>query len=155
MAEPDQLYFQVKPDIGAIVEPLFDLSEAFIRKRGSFLPHGAVLSEDAKIELVAAGPPSGNDYTNATEVLPVLHDALRFRAKQASVRALGVAEDVTVTLADNRPTRAIKVLFEHTNGLTVALYLPFEKKLLRGYEFGAAFTVPAKPEVNAWGQDAA
>lgn len=105
MAETDERYSRAKPDIVAVVEPLFDLSEGLVRRRGSFLPHGAVLTEDAKVELVTAGPPSGNDYTNATEVLPVLHVALRFRAKQSPVRALGVAEDVTVTVGENRPTR--------------------------------------------------
>ena len=38
----------------------------------------------------------------------------------------------------------------HSLGLTVALYLPFEKKLFKGYVFGSTFSLAAAPEVNAW-----
>jgi hypothetical protein len=62
---------------------------------------------------------------------------------------------VTVTLEGKRPTKAIKVLFEHKRGLSVALYLPFEKKLFGGYIVGSPFSLPANAEVNAWPHDAA
>jgi hypothetical protein len=52
-------------------------------------------------------------------------------------------------------TKAIKVLVEHNRGLTVALYLPFKKKIFRGYTFGAMFTIPANPEVYAWATEEA
>ena len=66
--------------------------------------------------------------------------------------AVGVAEDVTVTPIGQPPTQAIKVLIEHSRGLTVALYLPFKKKFLRGIVFGETFSAPASPEVNPWQQ---
>lgn len=150
MKTTDELYVELREDVGAIANTLFDASEAFIRKRGNFLPHGAVLTEEGDLQLIAAAPPSGNDLTNSDEILPVLHDGLRQKCREFSVKAIGVAENVTVTLQGNNSTKAIKVLFEHNRGLTVALYLPFEKKLLRGCTFGSAFTVPANAEVNAW-----
>ena len=86
----------------------------------------------------------------STEVLPVLHDGLRQQSRGTPLRAIGIAENVTVTLKGERPTQAIKVLFEHKRGLTTALYLPFRKRFLRGYAFGKVFSVRAAPEVNAW-----
>lgn len=83
-------------------------------------------------------------------MLPLLHDGLRFEAKQFPLRAIGIAENVTINLEGQRTTKAIKVLFEHKRGLTVALYLPFEKRLLKGYAFGNTFSLAADPEVNAW-----
>jgi len=153
MTTTDDLYSELKPDIGAIADPLFDLSETFLRKRGNFLPHGAVLTEQGEIKLVAAAPDTKNDFTNSIEILPVLHDGLRLEVKKNAIRALGVAENVTVAPEGKRSTQAVKVLFEHRRGLTVALYLPFEKKLFRGYVFGSAFTVQAAAEVNAWTQN--
>ena len=132
---------------------MFDLSEKFLQKQGNFLPHAAVLTEEGEIRLVAAAPP--NDLTNSTEVLPLLHGGLRQQAKERSLKAIGVAENVTVTLEGQRTTKAIKVLFEHKRGLTVALYLPFEKKLFRGYILGTPFSMNAQAEVNAWGQNSA
>ena len=153
MATPDELYSELKPDIGAIASALFDLSETFLRKQGNFLPHAAVLADDGQVQLVAAAPP--NDITNSTEVLPLLHDGLRGLARSNSLRAIGVAENVTVTLQGQRPTKAIKVLCEHRRGLTVAVYLPFEKKLLRGYQVGSPITLQAAPEVNPWSEGSA
>jgi hypothetical protein len=154
MTTTDTLYAELKPDIGIIADQLFDLSETFLRKRGNFLPHAAVLTEEGEIRLVAAAPDTSNDLTNSTEVLPMLHDGLRQQAKELHLKAIGVAENVTVTLEGQRPTKAIKVLFEHKRGLTVALYLPFEKKFLRGYVMGSPFSLQAAPEVNAWAQNA-
>ncbi len=61
-----------------------------------------------------------------------------------------MAENVTITPQGKPSTQAVKVLFEHKRGLTTALYLPFNKRFLRGYSFGATFSVRASPEVNAW-----
>ena len=150
MTSTDTLYTELKPDIGMIASQLFDLSETLLRKRGNFLPHAAVLTEDGEIKLVSAAPYTNCDLTNSVEVLPVLHDGLRLEAKKIPLKAIGIAENVTVTLEGQRATKAIKVLFEHKRGLTVALYLPFEKKLLKGYVFGSTFSLAADPEVNVW-----
>ena len=109
-----------------------------------------MLTEDGEIKLVGAAPDTNCDLTNSVEVLPMLHDGLRLEAKKIPLKAIGIAENVTVTLEGQRATKAIKVLFEHKRGLTVALYLPFEKKLLKGYVFGNTFSLAADPEVNVW-----
>jgi hypothetical protein len=151
MSSTEDLYTELKPDMGAVANHLFDLSEVLLRKRGNFLPHGAVLTDEGEVKLVAAAPDGEKDETNSVEVLPVLHEGLRAQVKEISCKAVAVAENVTVTLEGQRPTNAIKVLFEHRRGLTVALYLPFEKKFLRGYVFGSPFSNAAEPEVSAWG----
>ena len=153
MTTTDALYIELKPDMSTIANQLFELSETLLRRQGNFLPHAAILTEEGNVKLVAAT--AGNDLTTSTEILPLLHDGLRQQAKEISVKAIGVAENVTVTLEGQRPTKTIKVLFEHKRGLTVALYLPFEKKLFRGYVIGPMFTLQAEPEVNAWAQSAA
>lgn len=150
MTSTDALYSELKPDIGLVANQLFDFSETLLRKQGNFLPHAVVLTEDGDIRLVGAAPDTKSDCTNSTEVLPLLHDGLRFEAKQFPLRAIGIAENVTINLEGQRTTKAIKVLFEHKRGLTVALYLPFEKRLLKGYAFGNTFSLAADPEVNAW-----
>lgn len=151
MTRADKLYEKLKPEISMVAEKLFDISEALIRKNGNFFAHAAVLTESGTIELVAAAPPdSDDDETIATEVLSLLHDGLRHQAKVDPIKAIGVAESVIVTQEGQRPTNAIKVLFEHKRGLTVALYLPFEEKFLRGFVFGSSFCVHAAPEVKAW-----
>jgi hypothetical protein len=145
-----ELYAELKGDVAAVANPLFDFSGQCLQKRGNFLPHGAYLDANGKVGLVAAA--AENDVTNSTEVLPLLHEGLRASAKEKDLVAIGVAENVTVTPDGQPSTEAIKVLFEHKRGLVVALYLPFKKKFLRGYTFGQPFTVAAAGEVNAWAQ---
>jgi hypothetical protein len=150
MTTDNNLYTELKPDIEHVSGPLFEASETFLRKFGNFLPHAAILTEEGLVELIGAAPDRPDDLTNSTEVLTVLHSGLRKLAGERPLKAVGVAENVTVTLEGQGPTKAIKVLFEHKRGLTIALYLPFEKKLLKGYVFGNMFTIKAIPEVNAW-----
>jgi hypothetical protein len=146
------MYAELKPQIGLVSNQLFELSETLLRSQGNFLPHAVILTDDGEIKLV--GATAANDLTNSVEILPILHDGLRQQARELSLQAIGVAENVTVTFEGQRPTKAIKVLFEHKRGLTVALYLPFEKKLLRRYVMGSTISKLAAPEVNAWGHHA-
>ena len=150
MSTPQELYAALKAEMAALAEPLFEFSGQCLQERGNFLPHGAILKQDGEVELVAAAP-DGSDKTTSIEVLPLLHGGLRSIAKQKQAVATAVAENVTVTPDGGQPTQAIKVLFEHQRGLTVALYLPFSKRFLRGYAFGDTFSLLARPEVNAWG----
>lgn len=153
MQSPEELYAELKSEISALADPLFEFSEQCLRKHGNFLPHGAVLTVDGKVELVGAH--TGQEKTNSTEVLPLLHEGLRSKAAEGHIKAVGVAENVTVTQPGQRPTSAVKVVFEHRRGLAVALYLPFEKRLFKGYQFGQTFSVLANAEINAWPPSAA
>jgi hypothetical protein len=147
MTDQRALYAELKPSMEAVALPLFDFSKQCLRDWGNFLPHAAVLTSEGTIELVGAH--GEHEDTTSTEVLPLLHGGLRALAKEKALSAIGVAENVTVTLGSQSPTMAVKVLFEHQRGLTVALYLPFEE-LAGGYEFGAIFTKLANPEVGVW-----
>ncbi len=153
MTTANELYAELKLNIEAVADPLFDFSELCLKKRGNFLPHGAVLDANGKVGLVAASPDSSG-HSRSTKVLPILHEGLRTQAKEKELVAIGVAENVTVTQEGQPSTKAIKVLFEHKRGLVVALYLPFKKRLFRGYSFGEIFTVVATGEVNAWSPSA-
>ena len=57
MTKIQDLYADIKPDLGAIADPLIELSGRFLRERGNFLPHAAVLTEEG-------GKPYGGCYVN-------------------------------------------------------------------------------------------
>jgi hypothetical protein len=50
----DALFRELLPEMDALTIPVFEFSELCIRKRGGFLPHGAVLTGDGQIVLVGA-----------------------------------------------------------------------------------------------------
>lgn len=143
-----ELHAELKEDIDTVTTPLVNFSKKCIKKRGAFLPHGAYLDAYGNVELVMAGPE--NDLTNAIEVLPLLHEALRAKTKVKSIVAFGVAEDVIISRKGELSTRATKILFEHKRGLVIAQYFPFKKKFFRGFSFDQSFWIDASGEVNAW-----
>ena len=136
----------------ALTAPVFEFSELCVRKRGGFLPHGAVLTGNGQIVLVGSSVAGATTDTLASpaDLLPTLHEGLRETTRKRGGVATAVSEDVTITQDGERPTQAIKVLFEHQRGLTVALYIPFTKSIFRGYRFLSMISKIARPEVNAW-----
>jgi hypothetical protein len=151
----DDLFAELKPQIEAVAEPLFGASEMFVRKRGGFLPHGAVLEAGGQVRLMMAAPDDLDAPTSPAEILPRLHAALRADARDHDLAAIAVCEDVTITPAGQKSTKAVKVLVEHRRGLTVALYLPWKRKLFGGHVFGQVMALEAKPEVQPWGDGSA
>ncbi|MEO1364439.1 MAG: hypothetical protein AAFU86_11765 [Pseudomonadota bacterium] len=85
--------------------------------------------------------------TDATEVLPLLHDGLRAETGKAATQAVAVSENVYIG-PDQSP--AIKVLVEHRDGLTLAMYQTFKKRLLRAPALGDVQVIEADPEVGGW-----
>jgi hypothetical protein len=100
--------------------------------------------------MVMAASDDGANRVSAIEVLPNLHEALRQAAREHELDAVAVCEDVTVTRAGQKPTKAVKVLVEHRRGLCVALYSAWHRKVLGGCEFDETWASAADPEVDPW-----
>src|SRR5262245_57349840 len=130
MDNSDTLFRQLKPDIERISEPLFEFAQQQVHRRGAYLPFGASLSRDGEVALAAAT--GEQDRASSSEILPLLHEGLRETAERGDVLAVAVCEWVRVARNAGRETDAIKVLVEHQKGLTVALYMPCQKKIFRG-----------------------
>jgi len=153
LTDEEELYGEIKPDVRALAQPLFELSEKALRERGSFLPHAAALTE-GKVRLVGAMCNTASGVANSTHIKPLLRQGLRSMAHERPVTAIGVAETVTVTPEDGTaPSQAIKVLLEHHRGLTMALYLPFAQDTAGDIKFGSTLSMFVPPEMNPWDED--
>lgn len=97
-----------------LATPLFDFSKKCLRARNNFLPHAAVLTAEGKIDLVMAR--AERDPTNAAEVLPILQDALRSLVKEKGHVAVGIAENVNITIPGQSPTDVIQGDFRAPTG---------------------------------------
>ena len=122
----DGLYREVQDDLNRVVGPLFEFGESQVRKRGAFLPFGATLNVSSEIGMEAAG--AGEEYSSAIEILPILQEGLRARAKADQLSAVAVCEWVKIN-RDGKRTDAMKVLVEHQRGITVAFYVPCKRDL--------------------------
>lgn len=149
MSSVASLYEELKADVVAIADPLFDHCQQGLRSRGAFLPHAAILNAEGRVTLVGAMTGSKDGFANTDQVLTMLHGGLRQMSREKVLVAVGVAESYSGMRA-NQPMQAIKVLFEHERGLSVALFQPFEKNEYGVYRFGQPFVMPVPPEVRLW-----
>jgi hypothetical protein len=153
LSREQDLYGEVKPEVQALAQTLFELSEKALRDRGSFLPHAAALTAEGRVRLIGAMCNTGHGVANSTHLLPLLRQGLRTMVYERPVNAVGFAEDVTVTPEGQPQTRAVKVHLEHSRGLTVEFYLPFAYDTAGGLAFGSTLSMFAPPEINAWDRD--
>jgi hypothetical protein len=149
MDTPQALFAEARNDLVAVVQPLFGYSEKCLRERGSFTPHAAVLGADGKVSMIGAMS-NAPGATGPVNVLPILCKGLRSMAQERSLTAIGIAESVTVNPNGAEATEAIRVLFEHSNGLTVAMYMPFNRSEDGEFAFGETYSVLAQPAISAW-----
>jgi hypothetical protein len=152
VTDEQDLYGEVKPEVRALAEPLFELSEKALRERGSFLPHAAMLTAEGRIRVIGAMCNTPDGVANSTHILPLLRQGLRTMVQEHPATAVGYAEDVTMTPDGCAPTQAIKLHLEHSRGLTITLYLPFAKDTSGEITFGVTVSRFAPPEINAWGE---
>ena len=149
MSSLSELYAELKADVVAIADPLFEHSQKRLQAKDDFLPHGAVLDTDGKVVVLGAMTGSKGGQARAEQILPMLLGGIRQISREKVLVAIGIAENVSLTRGD-MPMQAIKVLLEHERGLTVAMYLPFYKSEEGEYFFGEAFVTPATPAMNLW-----
>lgn len=149
MSTPQELYAAVKPELGVLAVPLFELSKQRLRERGYFLPYAAVLTADDRVSLLDAMCSTPDGFANSDHILPMLRDGLRSMAGERDLKAIGIAE-VVDAIPDGEQTRAIKVLLEHKVGLTIAFYFPIMQGDVGEYRFGKTVTYFTQPEIHAW-----
>jgi hypothetical protein len=149
MSSLSELYAELKADVVAIADPLFEHSQKRLQAKDDFLPHGAVLDTDGKVVVLGAMTGSKGGQARAEQILPMLLGGIRQMSREKVLVAIGIAENVSLTRGD-MPMQAIKVLLEHERGLNVAMYLPFYKSEEGEYFYGEAFVTPATPAMNLW-----
>jgi hypothetical protein len=93
MTSVTDLYSELKGDVVAIADPLFEHCQQGLRSRGAFLPHAAVLNAEGKVTLVGAMTGSKDGFANTAQVLAMLHGGLRQMSREKVLVAVGVAEN--------------------------------------------------------------
>jgi len=149
MSSLADLYAELKADVVAIADPLFEHSQNRLRARDDFLPHAAVLGSDGKVVLMGPMTGSRDGQADASYILPMLVNGIRQVSREKVLVAAGIAENVSLHRGE-MPMQAIKVLLEHERGLNVALFLPFHKADGGEYYFAEPFVTPAPPALKLW-----
>jgi hypothetical protein len=126
MAEPKQ-------EIEALLNFLLPFAEEMLNKNGEFFPYAATVAADGEVAAVATD--LGED-PDVADLLVALHAQLGVEAAQGSIRASGIAADVTLTDPDSgETTDAVQLELDHADADAVDIYVPYESAA-GGVKFG-------------------
>jgi hypothetical protein len=118
MAEPTE-------EIQELLGALLPHAERMLSEHGEFYPYAMTLDSRGAIEPLA--PAIESDDPDVGDVLVALHSDLREQASEGSIRASGIAADVTLTDPDSgETTDAVQVELDHADGDAVDIYVPYE-----------------------------
>jgi hypothetical protein len=127
MAEPTE-------EIQELLNFLLPHAERMLSEHGEFYPYAAAVESDGTIEPVA--PAIETDDPEVSDVLVALHEGLREQAAEGTIRASGIAADVTLTDPDSgETTDAVQLELDHADGDPVDIYVPYESEA-DGIKFG-------------------
>jgi hypothetical protein len=118
MAEPTE-------EIQELLNFLLPFAEEMLSKNGEFYPYAASVAADGEVTAVATE--LGDDAPDVTDLLVTLHARLREEAADGSIRASGIAADVTLTDPDSgETTDAVQVELDHAEADPLDIYVPYE-----------------------------
>jgi hypothetical protein len=132
-----------KEEIEELLNYLLPFAEERLTKDGEFYPYAALVSADGELRSVSAA--AGEEEPEVADLLIALHEELRAQAADGSIRASGIAADVTLTDPDSgETTDAVQLELDHANAEPVDVYVPYETAA-DGVRFG--------PPVSAKGRE--
>ena len=135
-----------KEEIEELLNYLLPFAEERLSADGEFYPYAAMVSADGELKSVAAA--TGED-PEVGDLLVALHEELRAQAAGGSIRASGIAADVTLTDPDSgETTDAVQLELDHANGDPVDIYVPYETAP-DGVKFGEPVSAAGREPVFA------
>jgi hypothetical protein len=136
-------------ELQALLNRLLPHAERMLSEHGDFYPCAVVLESDGKVDVVA--PPIRTETPDAGDVLVALHEDLRAQAAEGSIRASGIAADVTLTDPESgETTDAVQVELDHAESEAVDVYVPYEAEA-GGIRFGELVAARGREPVFAPG----
>jgi hypothetical protein len=141
MAEPTD-------EIQALLNFLLPQAERMLGEQGEFYPYAAAVESDGSIEPVPPTVDNGNP--DVGDILVSLHNDLREQAAEGSIRASGIAADVTLTNPDTgETTDAVQLELDHADADAVDVYVPYVSSGQGGVEFGELVAAEGREPVFA------
>lgn len=113
-----------KDEIEELLNFLLPVAEEELSKAGEFYPYAAMVAADGELKSVSA---AAGEEPGVADLLVALHEELRAQAAHGSIRASGIAADVTLTDPDSgETTDAVQLELDHAEGDPVDIYVPYE-----------------------------
>lgn len=126
------------PDLEELLNALLPFAQQQLARRGAFLPFGAQMTANGEVSLGASY--TGEDPSQATDLLDMLVRGFQQEATSGRIRAAAVCVDVLVTPPGSTTKMdAICVQLEHREGGDVMVYVPYRKGWFGRVKYGELF----------------
>jgi hypothetical protein len=127
-----------KEECEKLMDEIFPLAEKMLREYGEFYPYGGYTKPTGEIVELGVESPK-TDYPGSRELINVLRDTFREKARKGECKSAAIVFNVTVTLPrSDRKTSAIQVCVDHLEGYSAEVFFPYEisaEKIVYGETF--------------------
>jgi hypothetical protein len=112
-----------REEIEQLLRYLLPVAEEQLNRTGEFRPYAATLDSDGSVNSVAAVE---GEEPDVGALLVALHTELREQAAGGTIRASGIAADVTLTDPDSgEETDAVQLELDHVETDAIDVYVPY------------------------------
>ncbi len=133
------------PDLEKLLNALLPFAQQMLAKHGEFFPFGATVNLEGAVAM--ANVFDGDEHPLAQTVVDELTEALKAQATAGEIRAAAICYDGRVIPPDEtEKCDAVCVGLEHESGEAADVFMPYCKKLFRGYKYGELFAAPRSPQ---------
>jgi hypothetical protein len=127
-----------REDLDNLLSACIPFAQQMLGKHGTFFPFGATMSLTGEIGFGAAY--DDKPGISAQEIADLTLEAFRAGARAGEYKAIALCVDVRVDAPDGSgKTDAIRVTLEERDGEAVNVFMPYQKRLLRGIAYGEIF----------------
>jgi hypothetical protein len=123
------------PDLDRLLNSCLQFAQEALKKRKAFYPFAATIGTDGELKQHAVY--SGNDHPQPQTLIDEFTLVLKDLAQKGEAVATAICYDSRVSTdgSSERKKDAIAVTLEHSNGESVLVFLPYNKKLLGGFSY--------------------
>jgi hypothetical protein len=113
-----------KAEAEDLMNAALPLAQKMLSEHGEFLPYGQALEKAGKFVAIAAS--DGREHPPSKDLIQILKDGMRQRAKEGKYKATAIVYNVRVTLPSNgSKSDAIAVSLNHEEKYTALVYLAY------------------------------
>ena len=139
-------------DLDLLFDHLVTLAKKLLDSQQGFYPFGAMISIEGEIQYVAARDDDAPDIDrpDSKVLLKILQDTFQSNVNVGAIRAFGICVDVLVTdIATARKRDAVQCSFEHLNGESVNVFLPYSRDEGGAFVYEPPYSTDREREVLA------
>jgi hypothetical protein len=135
-----------REELDNLLSTVIPFAQKMLSKHGTFFPFGSALAANGEIKLVGSNEDKPN--LGAEDVIHMLLEGFRASARAGDYKAIASCVDVRIDSPDGSgKTDAIRVTLEEDRGEAVNVFMPYQKRMLRGIKYGNVFASAVEKSV--------